>query len=261
MPVFDERNDSIYGVDGNPLQLSKIDILEKLVENLVGPDFEVIENMRLRSKKNVVLHLIMKSSGSHETVNLIAKAFVTGNFDVELKLLEQSFENGLKVPKVIAAKDGVLLLDYIEGELLVDIINRTFDPALIDDLALWYYDFHTSQPLLKGDPRLRNFIIAGDGLFGIDFEEANKGHWIVDLGGIAASLLDTNPINDSRKRLMVWNLLDKYLELKEIERTDHIDKDYISVIFQTLKQTAKWRNSESILYLANQIQKDGLPIE
>ncbi|MDF1537989.1 MAG: hypothetical protein P1Q69_03710 [Candidatus Thorarchaeota archaeon] len=260
MPVFDRRNNSIYGVDENPLQSSKLETLEKLIEGLVGPDFEVIENVRLRSKKNVVLHLILKPFGSQETVNLIAKAFVTGNYDVELKLLKQSAENGLSVPKIIAAKDGVLLLDYIEGEILVDRIHRTFDAALIDDLAHWYYDFHRSQPLLKGDPRLRNFIVADDGLFGVDFEEASKGHWTVDLGGIAASLLDTDPINDPRKRLMVWNLLDKYLELKGIERTHDIDKDYISVISETLKQTAQWRKSEVLSDLANQIQKNGIPL-
>jgi tRNA A-37 threonylcarbamoyl transferase component Bud32 len=258
MQLFNEPGAPEYGIDGTPLNPERIRALNEIVNNLVGTNFEVVKKERLRSKKNVVYHVIVKPEGQLE-VNFIAKAFVTENFEMEFGLLKQCTEGNLKVPEIIDARDGVLLLAFVDGELLVDRINRSFDAKLIDDLAQWYFDFHSLQPLLKGDPRLRNFIVGADGLYGIDFEEASKGPWIEDLGGIAASLLDTDPINDKRKQIMVWQLLDKYLELKGIERSMGIDKDYIEVLSSTLKQTARWRNSEVLSDLANQIEKDGLP--
>ncbi|MHA1906788.1 MAG: hypothetical protein ACW98Y_05815 [Candidatus Thorarchaeota archaeon] len=259
MPLFDELT-TFQGLDGSPLNPKRIQVLKDLVNKHVGTEFEVVKKERLRSKKNVVYHLILLPKETNKEHNLIAKAFVTGNYEIELNLLKQSFTGGLKVPEVIDAKDGVLLMRFVSGELLVDRINRTFDLNLIDDLAQWYFDFHSLQPLLKGDPRLRNFIVTDDGLFGVDFEEANKGHWIVDLGGIAASLLDTDPINDPRKRKLIWKFFDKYLELKGIDRSEDIEQDYIEIITNTLKQTAQWRKSELLSNLANQIAKDGLPV-
>ncbi|MHA2425442.1 MAG: hypothetical protein ACXAEF_11690 [Candidatus Thorarchaeota archaeon] len=259
MQLFNDQNASEYGIDGTPLNPESIRTLNEQVNNLVGTRFEVVKKERMRSKKNVVYHVILKNEAQVE-VNFIAKAFVTGNYEMELGLLKQCTEGKVKVPEIIDAKDGVLLLSFIDGELLVDRINRTFDARLIDDLAKWYFDFHSLQKLLKGDPRLRNFIVGPDGLYGVDFEEATEGHWIVDLGGIAASLLDTDPINDKRKQLMVWQFLEKYLELKGIDRTTDIDQDYIKTISKTLKQTARWRNSEVLSDLANKIENDGLPL-
>lgn len=259
MPIFDESNNSDYGLDGQPLGPEKIRVLNNLVSDYLGGYFDVVKKERLRSKKNVVYHVVLKSE-TNDMVNLIAKAFVTGNFEREMNLLERCAGFRLKVPEILRAKDGVLLLSFIEGELLVDRINRTFDTALIDNLAQWYHDFHSHQDLLKGDPRLRNFIIGSDGLYGLDFEEATEGHWVIDIGGIAASLLDTDPINDPRKQKMVWQLLETYLVLKGIERTKDIEQDYLEVISTTLRATGVWRKSGTLVSLADAIEKNGLPI-
>lgn len=260
MKLFDEDSPFIYGVDGITLDSNRIRTLNDLVIKYVGTQFSVVKKERLRSKKNAVFDLILSPHETKKDIRIIAKAFVTGNYEMELDILSKCLEGGINVPRVIGASDGVILMTYIYGEPFVDRINRTFELKHIEELARWYYDFHTLQPLLKGDPRLRNFVINEDGLFGIDFEEAMSGHWIIDIGGIAASLLDTDPINDTRKRKMVWILFDKYLELKGIQRTNEIDQDFIEVISNTLKQTARWRNSEEISNLADLIQKEGIPI-
>jgi tRNA A-37 threonylcarbamoyl transferase component Bud32 len=257
MQLF-ELSDPEYGIDGTPLDPKKLRVLNELVKDLVGTQFDVVKKERLRSKKNIVYHVILKPERQVE-VNFIVKAFVTGNYEMEVRLLKQCAKANLKVPEIIDTRDGVLLLSFIDGELLVDIINRTYDTKLIDDVAQWYFDFHSFQKLLKGDPRLRNFIVGSDGLYGVDFEEATEGYWVVDLGGVAASLLDTDPINEQRKQAMVWQLLDSYLVLKGIDRTADIEQDYLKVISNTLRQTAKWRNSNILTDLANEIEKNGLP--
>ncbi len=259
MQLFDELKESDFSRDRIPHALEKIKVINELVINHFGPKFEVVKKERLQSKKNLVYHVILKPLEGSE-VNFITKVFATSNFEIEQKLLEQCSEGDLKVPEMIEARDGVMLLSYIKGELLVDRLNKLFEVRLIDELAQWYFDFHSLQPLLKGDPRLRNFIVGSDGLYGFDFEEATKGHWIVDIGGIAASLLDTDPINDPRKQVMVSRLLSKYLRLKRTERTTDIEQDFLNVISTFLKQTAKRRNSVELSVLANQIEKNGLSI-
>ncbi|MFW9848752.1 MAG: hypothetical protein ACFFF4_06410 [Candidatus Thorarchaeota archaeon] len=257
MQLFNELKETDFNHYRIPHASEKIRVINELVINHFGPKFEVVTKERLQSKKNLVYHVILKPLEGSE-INFIAKVFATGNFEIEQSLLEQCSEGKIKVPEIIEARDGVMLLSYIKGELLVDRLNKLFEVELIDELAQWYFDFHSFQPLLKGDPRLRNFIVGFDGLYGFDFEEAAEGNWIIDIGGIASSLLDTDPINDSRKQAMVSQLLDKYLELKGIERTINVEQNYLDVISNTLKQTAKRRASVVLSDLADKVKKNGL---
>ncbi|TFH03369.1 MAG: hypothetical protein E4H14_16795 [Candidatus Thorarchaeota archaeon] len=65
-------------------------------------------------------------------ITLVAKMFIAGRFKNELSVLRASWSHGLAVPKVIEARDDVILMDFIPGELVVDRINQTFEPLLID---------------------------------------------------------------------------------------------------------------------------------
>jgi hypothetical protein len=152
-------------------------------------------------------------------------------------------------------------MTFIPGDLLVARINETFNPRLIKQLARWYHKYHDVNGMIKGDPRLRNFICASEGVFGLDFEEARKGHWISDIGGVAASLLDTDPINDIRKRRLAWKLLEEYLSLVSESRSSETDRLFIQTVATTLKETYHWRSDERILSLSEQISNEGIPIE
>jgi tRNA A-37 threonylcarbamoyl transferase component Bud32 len=183
--------------------------------------------------------------------------FIADTFQKEVQILKESKKHGLSVPKIIISQDNVLLLSYIPGRPLVDIINQTFNQSIIHSLAEWYYLFHSVHSLIKGDPRLRNFIIDDQTIFGLDFEEARDGHWILDVAGIAASLFDTDPIFDKRKQALAWHFLENYLTLKHSQRDSAIDQLYTETIVETLKKTARLRKDPRILDLANTITKDG----
>ena len=246
------------GIDGRPLPPTHIDTLDQLLQKKFGKN-AVLENVhRLRSRKNVVLHLTV-SSKRLKSVELVAKMFVDGMYDTEVSVLLSSWKHGLTVPEVVEARDGVILMSFIPGQTLVDAINSTFDPRLIDKLAQWYYDYHSVHKQTKGDPRLRNFIYHENTLYGIDFEESCPGPWMLDIAGISASLLDTNPIFDPRKRALSWRLLDTYLSLLGQERDTTVEDEFTTIIADALQQTSVWRRDSRIFELSKRVRTEGLP--
>ena len=258
MDKLRELEGALVGIDDVSLDSARLDTLESLLIQEFGPDFEAEFIQRFRSKKNVVVHLLLHSKNQDESANLVTKLFVTGYFENEVELLYKCHEGCLPVPRLFRAEKGVILMDYISGETLTEYVNRTFNPAIIDTLAKWYYKFHRITGLVKEDPRLRNFICNKDALFGLDFEESHAGHWIIDIAGVSASLFDTDPIFDKRKRALSWQLLETYLDLCNSERNQEIDKLFIETIANTLEKTSYWRKNPSIKALAEHIRKDGI---
>ncbi|MFW9794778.1 MAG: hypothetical protein ACFFEE_10775 [Candidatus Thorarchaeota archaeon] len=246
------------GIDGKTLHPERITTLQKILSEEYGEKVSLKSIERLKSKKNIVLHLKLHSE---EQVDVVAKMFVVDNFDIELRILKSSWEKSLAVPEVIKAEAGVILMNFISGNLLVDILNRTFRDEFVDMLAKWYYNYHSAHEMIKGDPRLRNFILHNGLIYGVDFEEARPANWMLDIGGTAASLLDTNPIFDMRKRHLCWRFLEQYLTLKGQSRTDVIDQDFIKTVADTLKQTSVWRNDDTILALSENIRQNGIPVD
>ncbi len=258
MDLFEVLEAGMTRKDGKGLDPTKSRTLESLLIGLTDNQPYEITFHRLRSKKNIVLKLRI-SSDRVELPDLIAKLFITSGFDRELKVLKRSQENGLAVPQVIAAKDGVILMKFIHGEVLTDVINETFSTTATENLAIWYYRFHNIHSLIKGDPRLRNFIYQGETLYGLDFEESREGDWMEDIGGVAASLLDTRPILHETKLKLAWQLLDCYLDLAGLQRNKQIEQHFQNTISRTMRETSKWRDNPTILAIAKRIEENGIP--
>lgn len=249
------------GVDDASLNPDRIRTLEAILDEQYSPDASLLSIERLKSRKNIVIHLEIIGRENTIPLDVVAKMFVADRFDLELQILQSSWEKSLLVPEVVEARDGVILMDYIPGEPLVDVMNRTFDPSLIDLLAEWYYNYHRAHDMIKGDSRLRNFIYNNGQIYGVDYEESRPESWILDIAGTAASLLGTDPINDLRKRKMCWALLDTYLDLINEKMTFDIKYEFIETMADTLKQTAIWRENDEIMSLSEKIRKNGIPID
>jgi len=249
------------GVDDTTLNPDRIITLEEILSDQYGPDVSLLSLERLKSRKNIVVRLEVMNTEQVTPLDVVAKMFVVDKFDIELRILKSSWEKSLAVPEVIEARNGVILMDYIAGEPFVDVLNRTFEPLLIDMLAEWYYNYHSAHDMIKGDPRLRNFIHNNGRVFGVDYEDSRPDSWILDIGGTAASLLDTNPIDDVRKRKMCWTLLDTYLDLIGKKRTFEIESEFNETVADTLKQTAIWRKNDEIMSISETIRENGIPSE
>ncbi len=261
MSLLKGLNGDLTGVDGTKLDPGRLTTLEILLKHEFGATIKVGVARRFESRKNVVLQLRIGGRRRTPPIDVVAKLFVTDRFEKELQILRTCRDRGLNVPEVLAGEQGVILMSFISGELLVERINRTFDPGLIDALAQWYYKYHTANNLIKGDAKLRNFIYSDAELYGLDFEESRPGEWVLDIGGIAASLLDTAPIFDNRKRALAWRLLEHYLALKGEARSTGIDGLFAQTVSSALKETARWRRDDSLLLLAKKVSQFGIPID
>lgn len=249
------------GVDDTTLNPDRITVLEEILLEQYGPSVSLLSLERLKSRKNIVVHLEVTNKELNAPLDVVAKMFVVDKFDIELQVLKSSWEKSLAVPEVVEARDGVILMDYIAGEPLVDVLNRTFESSLIDKLAEWYFRYHSAHDMIKGDPRLRNFICNNGRIYGVDYEETRPDSWILDIGGTAASLLDTDPIFDVRKRKMSWTLLETYLDLIGEKRTSEIENEFNETVADTLRQTAIWRENDKIMSISETIRENGIPSE
>jgi hypothetical protein len=249
------------GIDDTSLNPDRINTLEEILVETYGPDISLLSLNRLKSRKNIVVHLKIVNNEQTIPLEVVAKMFVVDKFDIELQILKSSWEKSLIVPEVIDAREGVILMDYISGAPLVDVLNRTFEPSLIDMLAEWYYNYHSAHDMIKGDPRLRNFIHSNGRIYGVDYEETRPDSWILDIGGTAASLLDTDPIFDIRKRKMCWTLLDTYLDLIGEKHTSEIRNEFNQTVAAALKQTAIWRKNDKIMSISEIVRENGIPSE
>ena len=248
------------GIDGIPLPQDRIGTLEQILHENFDQGYVVESVSRLKSKKNTVISLEIHPEDA-KPITLVAKMFIAGRFKNELSILRASWANGLAVPNILDARDDVIVMSFISGETLVDRINQTFEPHLIDKLAEWYYNYHKVHGQIKGDPRLRNFIVHNNQIFGVDFEESGEGFWMVDIAGVCASLLDTNPIFDPRKRKLSWRFLEKYISFLDVSPDETMYTDFIPILADTLKQTSEWRKDSRILELSEKIRAEGLPID
>lgn len=248
------------GIDGTPLPQERIDTLEQILHENFNQGYVVDSVSRLKSKKNTVISLKIHQKGA-KPITLVAKMFIAGRFKNELSVLRASWSHGLAVPNVLEARDDVIVMSFISGETLVDRINQTFEPHLMDKLAEWYYNYHKVHGQIKGDPRLRNFIVHDNQIFGVDFEESREDLWMVDIAGVCASLLDTDPIFDLRKRTLSWRFLEKYLSFRVTPPDETVYTDFISTLVDTLKQTSEWRKDSKILELSEKIRAEGLPFD
>jgi len=171
------------------------------------------------SKKNTVAYVILKDKPR------VLKWFVPG-FRQRMKNEYNVLKKGsskLNIPLVyeLDEKNNVLVMNYIVGENLCDIVNSrdtSFDEKkrLMILLADWFIDFHNffkteKAFLIRGDSVLRNFILS-DKIWGVDFEETRPGKPVEDLAEMCASILSTDPMFTSEKFELCKIFIESYTE-------------------------------------------------
>jgi tRNA A-37 threonylcarbamoyl transferase component Bud32 len=193
--------------------------IEELIQNVKKYKNAVIQE-KLESKKNTVAYVTIKNKSR------VLKWFVPGlkrQMKTEYNVLK-SASSKLNIPVIYEMDDNnnVLILNYIIGENLCDLINNektNFNEKkrLTILLAEWFYKFHNhfkteGQFRIRGDSILRNFIFT-DRIWGVDFEESRLGKVIEDIAGICSSILSTDPMFTSEKFKLCEIFIDTYTNL------------------------------------------------
>jgi len=223
---------------------------------------DVVVHKQFESKKNTLAYVTMKDKPR------VLKWFVPSfkrQMETEYNVLKKG-SSDLNIPFLYEKdnQNNVLILSYIVGENLCDLINDeeiSFEEKkrLIILLADWFVKFHTFFKkeegfCIRGDSNLRNFIFT-DKIWGVDFEEFRPGKPIEDIAGMCSSILSTDPIFTSEKFKLCEIFRESYKE-----SVDWFLNDLYDEIAYALLEKIQWRpNDEEILRkYSNRIKDKGL---
>jgi len=137
----------------------------------------------------------------------------------EADILRKLYTAGVNVPQIVSAgidgeiTDGeieMIVMEYIEGETLTDIIERENKPPepLAERISEWFAAFYEVFPdRTRGDVNCRNFIITQDmRVFSVDFEDLPLGRKETDLGRMRAFILNYDPAYTEYKKSLAQAL-------------------------------------------------------
>ena len=235
--------------------------IEELVQNIKKYKKAVIQD-KLKSKKNTVAYVMIKDKPR------VLKWFVPGlkrQMEIEYDVLKKG-SSKLNIPSVyeMDEKNNVLVMNYIIGENLCDLINdeKTADSEkkrLMILLAEWFVEFHNhfkteDQFRIRGDSTLRNFILT-DRLWGLDFEESRMGRVIEDIAEMCSSILSNDPMFTSEKLQLCKIFIESYAKLAPGRIVNANDE-----IAYALLEKIQWRpDDEDILRkYSRRIREKGL---
>jgi len=130
---------------------------------------------------------------------------------IEAQLLRQLHANGVGVPQVISAQHKLLVLEYLPGTPLPDVVESgDYNPVLLAQaLCIWFAAFSQACPgMLRGDVNGRNFLYDGTQIFAVDFEEhLQPGSLTCDCGRLAAFLATYDTPHRAKQTQLVHALM------------------------------------------------------
>ena len=178
------ENDMSGGAPSGPVRT--ITIPGWLENSITGPPFS--------SRKNLVFRVRWGGKAR------VAKVF-SGEFwdraGTEYELLGLCRDAKIRAPRPLVLKDNVVIMTSLRGrpafELLyvADVRVRASRAAILDGVAGWLARFHKAfrWERQRGDSIAKNFMCAGTGVAGFDFEESAEGDPLADVGQFCAHLL------------------------------------------------------------------------
>lgn len=196
---------------------------------------------RFLSRKNRV-YLVQRDSE-----RFIVKVFSSDRSDNEYRVLRDAYNAGIPVPRPVELKDRAILMEYVGGRTVNDLVDDGAGPEPVLGVASWLARFHRTfageggEVLLKSDAILKNFILA-DRVYGIDFELSRRGRPEEDVGEAISFLLDTNPMFTGDKYRLAFAFISRYQDESGI-----ILQDIENSIARSLLEAASFRPGQQEL--------------
>ncbi len=227
---------------------------EKWQEKLMQwPEIEKILNVEhFFSRRNEVYGVDVRLK-TGQTLKVVVKVIMDEvKSREEANVLRCLLMHRMGVPQVIWHIPGMIVMEYIPGVLLVDLLGKRQSDSnrWIERLAVWLASYHqltlneAGKVLLIQDANLRNFIYYENEFYGIDFESKHWGDPARDLGELCSFILNNDPSFAEWKFAIVEALIRYYQ--KETGRK--IEERVWCYIIQALEETIKRRpQQENVL--------------
>jgi hypothetical protein len=148
----------------------------------------------------------------------IVKEYLNSSSGNEVFFLSILQRHGLNVPEIVWHDARFIIMEYIRGALLTDLLAEPGggQKLWINELARWFTRLHGFMQtpgqvcLGKSDLNLRNFIFDGRVFYGVDFEDVCFSPPERDLGGICAFILNNHPMFEKWKYRVCCSLIKAY---------------------------------------------------
>jgi hypothetical protein len=169
------------------------------------------------SRRNNVFFVEAITAGNMTQMYVI-KEHVNSPTGTEVFILNTLAKQGISVPEILWHDNSMIIMPYIEGLLLADLlVDLEVDEGFwISELAKWLHKLHNCMNinsqvgLCMLDLNLRNFIFDGQKFFGLDFEGVCFYPPERDLGGICAFILNNDPMFVNWKYRICKSLIKAY---------------------------------------------------
>ena len=129
---------------------------------------------------------------------------------------------GAAVPAVLDCREGVLVMEYLPGEALPDVIERgAYEPeALAGALCAWFAGFYAAVQTVpagtagesRGDVNGRNFLYHDGKVYGVDFEGRCTGSRARDAGRLAAFLATYDTCDTAKRDALAEAFMEEFAE-------------------------------------------------
>ena len=229
-------------------------------ENLMGKNIlikEIVEHgLKIndyQSKRNHVC--LMEYHGKRYVVKDMQDKKL---WEKEIQLLQQLSRDGNLVPDIIDAEYPYIILEYLDGKLLLDVFeeyemkcSREFENQKLIDMWLeWLEGFYESSHSLYGEPYIcldinfRNYMLKEMNhqlvMYGFDFEQCRPGVIETDIGRMMAFALMYHPAKTRWKQQFIDLLENMAIEKFNLNK-DIVQKEYEQelLIMQTRRNIVK----------------------
>lgn len=173
---------------------------------------------------------------------VVVKRFLTGKCGNEFELLLRARNARLDTPLPLAKSGDYLVSEFVPGETCDVLINQMFSATASEGIGQWLARFHAGlgdggRYWIMSDAVPANFVLSGEDIYGLDLEDSSIGDPLEDVGRMAASMLDTDPLFTPLKFDLCRRMIRSY------ERQSHVDiiEDVRPFIAKHLQLDAKSR--------------------
>lgn len=208
---------------------------------------------KMFSRRNNVYRVRTIGFGDQVTWHYAVKVCTRHSAVEEAYLLTFLRAGGVNVPRVIWNDCRMIVLEYINGVLLADLLEQEQEGphTWVEALAAWFRSLHSLIRMENGfclcapDLNLRNFIYKNGRFYGYDFEEVVFDRPERDLGGLCAFIVNNDPMFADYKYDIAKRLISSYTSLQDSRYGKSLDIDRIHrSFFSEMRAAMKRRRNK-----------------